>query len=254
MSRLTRELLGDFTFLEAFEFTGRVLNISLTSTEDHRSHIVLNHENAPHVLIWSAVVASSALPGALAPAYLVEKSFDGSFKRWERYGKLWVDGSIHCDIPFEELRRSFSIECLIVSQVNPHIVPFLMNSNKNVSFLNAVQYFLMLEFLKWMEFLGKLDLWPRVHRSRMNNVFLQRFSGNMTLTIKNIPDLIWMYSKILSDPDAEALQRYISIGESMFDTMFRKVRSRDTLASSSMILNQQCSFNDNSISKVLKNT
>ncbi|KAF8819801.1 phospholipase, patatin family protein [Cardiosporidium cionae] len=49
------ELYGDMTFLEAYQRTGRILNISLTRADRCESVLVLSYKNAPNVVIFSAV-------------------------------------------------------------------------------------------------------------------------------------------------------------------------------------------------------
>jgi predicted acylesterase/phospholipase RssA len=63
----------DMTFLEAYQRTGRILNISVMSTEVHSKFKVLNYINTPDVTIASAVVASSSVPGVLPPCELYIK-------------------------------------------------------------------------------------------------------------------------------------------------------------------------------------
>ena len=62
-----QELLGDLTFLEAYEKTGRVLNVVVCSANADEPARVLNYLTAPQVLVWSAVAASSAFPGLFPP-------------------------------------------------------------------------------------------------------------------------------------------------------------------------------------------
>lgn len=54
--------LGDVTFEEAYEATGWVLNVSVSSTHSRDVPRLLNYVTAPHVIIWSAVSASCAIP------------------------------------------------------------------------------------------------------------------------------------------------------------------------------------------------
>lgn len=55
-----RALLGDYTFQEAYEKSGRVLNICVTAANTNEPPKLLNYLTAPNVVIWSAVAASSA--------------------------------------------------------------------------------------------------------------------------------------------------------------------------------------------------
>jgi len=70
-----RSNIGDITFLEAFEKTGRILNITVSGTESDSNTMprLLNFLTAPHVVIWSAVIASCAIPFVFAPQELYVK-------------------------------------------------------------------------------------------------------------------------------------------------------------------------------------
>lgn len=62
------------TFLEVFEINGWNLNITVTDGSRHNEGKVLNYLTAPNVVIWSAVMASCALPFMFEPADLVRKA------------------------------------------------------------------------------------------------------------------------------------------------------------------------------------
>jgi TAG lipase / steryl ester hydrolase / phospholipase A2 / LPA acyltransferase len=53
--RVMRGWLGDITFVEAYNRTRRILNVSVSSTSMNELPRLLNYITAPHVIIWSAV-------------------------------------------------------------------------------------------------------------------------------------------------------------------------------------------------------
>lgn len=53
------------TFREAYERTGRILNVSCVPSDSHSPTILTNYLTAPDCVIWSAVLASAAVPGIL---------------------------------------------------------------------------------------------------------------------------------------------------------------------------------------------
>ncbi len=59
--------MGDMTFEEAYRKTGRILNITLSSSTKKAPPILVNYITAPNVVISSAVVAS-------AGKYLINQS------------------------------------------------------------------------------------------------------------------------------------------------------------------------------------
>ncbi|KPA83257.1 hypothetical protein ABB37_02935 [Leptomonas pyrrhocoris] len=125
-----RGQIGDLTFREAFELSGKVLNVSVTRSQHEGTHAdrhaLLNYVTAPDVVIWSAVSASCALPGLFTAVQLIEKppSAAGSFAPYLP-GELWCDGSVAQDVPRRLLTQLFGVNYFIVSQVNPHVIPFL---------------------------------------------------------------------------------------------------------------------------------
>jgi predicted acylesterase/phospholipase RssA len=54
---------GSLTFKEAYERTGRTFNISVVPYDEHSPSKLLNYITAPNCVIWSAVLASAAIPG-----------------------------------------------------------------------------------------------------------------------------------------------------------------------------------------------
>jgi TAG lipase/steryl ester hydrolase/phospholipase A2/LPA acyltransferase len=55
LTRIMRNLMGDLTFLEAYNRTRRILNICVSSASVFELPRLLNHITAPNVIIWSAV-------------------------------------------------------------------------------------------------------------------------------------------------------------------------------------------------------
>lgn len=62
LQKFLRDNIGDFTFQEAYDKTGWILNITVTGANEHDENRLLNYLTAPNVLIWSACAASCCLP------------------------------------------------------------------------------------------------------------------------------------------------------------------------------------------------
>eukprot|EP00793_Prasinoderma_coloniale_P002308 PRCOL_00002816-RA len=79
-----RRILGDFTFQEAHDKSGRILNIVVVPMrkQKHDPPRLLNYLSAPNVVIWSAVAASCAFPGLLPAQELLAKDHRGKFVPW----------------------------------------------------------------------------------------------------------------------------------------------------------------------------
>ena len=65
--------VGLWTFQEAFDRTGRITNITVAPLNNYDPPRLLNYITAPHLCIWSAAVASCAIPGVFDSIALVGK-------------------------------------------------------------------------------------------------------------------------------------------------------------------------------------
>ena len=237
------------TFGEAYERTGRILNVSCVPADPHSPTILCNYLTSPDCVIWSAVLASAAVPGILNPVVLMMKTSDGSLVPYSfghkvcdlfrshgcvvlssTYGianidRQWKDGSLRTDIPIKALNLHFNVNFTIVSQVNPHISLFFFSSRGTVGspvthrrgrgwrggFLgSAAEQFIKLDLNKWLKVLKHLELLPRPLGQDWSQLWLQQFSGTITIWPQAQASDIW---KILSDPDPNRLARMLHEGQ-----------------------------------------
>ena len=113
-----RANIGDFTFQEAFDRTGRILNITVSPQSRSDPPRLLNYLTSPHVLIWSAALASASLPGVFEANRLMVKDADGT-ERYETTSGMamnFQDGSMEADLPMQQLSEMFNINHFIISQ------------------------------------------------------------------------------------------------------------------------------------------
>ncbi len=61
--QVVKQNTGTYTFQEAFDRTGRIINITVAPVNRYSSARLLNYLTAPHVTVWSAAVASCSIPG-----------------------------------------------------------------------------------------------------------------------------------------------------------------------------------------------
>ncbi|KAI7612547.1 putative esterase of the alpha-beta hydrolase superfamily, partial [Hortaea werneckii] len=73
LKRVMRGLLGDLTFLEAYNRTQRILSICVSSASAFEAPRLLNYVTAPDVVIWSAVAASCSVPLVFNPTDILAK-------------------------------------------------------------------------------------------------------------------------------------------------------------------------------------
>ncbi len=121
MKAIKREMarnIPDMTFLEAYEKTGRSINITISPAEPNQTSRLLNHIASPNVTIRSAVLASSAVPGIFPPVQLEARNIHGQIKPYLP-SRRWIDGSFSQDLPAKRLARMYGVNHFIVSQVLP---------------------------------------------------------------------------------------------------------------------------------------
>ena len=116
--------LANMTFQEAYEHSGRILNVPVSPVRRRQKPRLLNYITSPDVLIQGAAVASCSLPALFPPGELLRRGDDGELRPYIE-GEVWVDGSIYGDVPTMRLSRLLNVNHYIVSQANPHVLPFL---------------------------------------------------------------------------------------------------------------------------------
>ncbi|KAF2691557.1 patatin-domain-containing protein [Lentithecium fluviatile CBS 122367] len=231
---------GSMTFKEAYQRTGRILNVSCVPSDPHSPTILANYITAPDCVIWSAVLASAAVPGILNPVVLMKKNKDGTLAPYS-FGHKWKDGSLRTDIPLKALSIHFNVRFSIVSQVNPHINIFFFSSRGSVGrpvthrrgrgwrggFLgSALEQYFKLELTKCLKVLRHLELLPRLLGQDWSEIWLQRFSGTITIWPKTIWSDFWY---ILTDPTPERLARMIHVGQQSAFSKLKFIANRAKL-------------------------
>ncbi|KAI9447844.1 patatin-domain-containing protein [Lactarius indigo] len=215
---------GSMTFREAYNKTGRVLNISVVPSDRHSPTKVLNYITAPDTVIWSALLATAAVPGIMNPVVLMQKLKTGRLVPWN-WGSKFKDGSLRVDIPLQSLHLLFNVTHPVVAQANPHVHLFFFaprgSAGKPVAhrkskgwrgnfLLSAAEQWLKLELTKNFKVIRDLDLLPEILGSDWSSVFLQRFDGAVTIWPRT-RFMDWL--RILTDPDPPEMARLLHVGQ-----------------------------------------
>ncbi|RLN57571.1 hypothetical protein BBJ28_00018330 [Nothophytophthora sp. Chile5] len=210
-----------YTFQDAFLKTGRHVCITVSASDVTSAHkgpkkLLLDHVNSPHVLLWSAVAVSCSLPGIMKGKQLMARDFEGNVVPYNSLGKEWCDGSIQHDLPMETMASCFNVTNFIVSQVNPHVVPFVGDEIDRPDFRKSIFHTLesviaadVRHRLKMLAFLG---LFPKIYGHQFSAYFRQNFSGNVTL----IPEFSFLEAigiKAIQNPTKQDMRRYIEGGQ-----------------------------------------
>lgn len=178
-----KDNFGSLTFLDAFKITNRVLNITVSSTSNYEMPRLLNYVTAPNVLIWSAVMASCAMPTLFHSTMLYCRNADGVESVWSNDFK-WLDGSIEGDVPRQRLAEMFNVNHLIVSQVNPHVYLMLKAQRSSNFFLSRLSFLVYSEVMHRLnQFESEGILSNSVHKATC--VIQQMYEGDITI----IPDI-----------------------------------------------------------------
>lgn len=227
LARCLRANMGDYSFEEAFEHTGRILDVTVSPADKHQHGRLLNYLSSPSVLIYKASQASCAVPGLFPPVLLKAKSFEGREVDYMPSNR-WVDGSLSSDLPMLRLARLHNVNHYIVSQTNPHVVPFLAKEGARgvVPFVRDL-----------VAGTGKntIDL-AQQHFGRrapgrlikqVNAITSQRYTGDITITPKYTPAT---YTRVLANPTLEEMRRYIAAGERATWPTIERIRIQTSIS------------------------
>lgn len=222
---------GSTTFQDAFKLTGRKLNISTVPAETSSPAILCNTITSPDCLIWSSLLASAAVPGVLNPVILMNKTPEGECVPFS-IGSKWRDGSLRTDIPVDALNTYYNVNFSVVSQVNPHISLFFFapkgtvgrpvalprRKTKKQKFASLrggfiatfLEQLLKLEIRKCLEIVKALDLLPMWLEQDWLDVWLQKFTGTITIWPRNrFKDFLY----ILADPTESQMEAFLTKGQ-----------------------------------------
>lgn len=242
LTRVMRALLGDLTFQEAYNRTRRILNITVSSESVYELPRLLNYVTAPNVMIWSAVAASCSVPFVFTSgSLLVKDPFTGTHVPWNATPQRWIDGSVDNDLPMTRLAEMFNVNHFIVSQVNPHVVPFLAKEEnikpyihsdsvahgqqqpgKGSEWLATLTDIATEESLHRLHFLAELGIAPNL-ATKLQSVLSQRYSGDINIlpeiAMEDVP-------RILINPTSDFMLRCCLAGERATWPKISRIRDR----------------------------
>ncbi|KAJ5610566.1 hypothetical protein N7510_007285 [Penicillium lagena] len=221
LANTMRAWLGDMTFQEAYNRTRRILNICVSSAGMYELPRLLNYISAPNVLIWSAVAVSCSVPLVFRPYTLMAKDpLTGKPVPWNDLHKQYIDGSVDGDLPMTRLSEMFNVNHFIVSQVNPHIVPFLpkeggpMNPAEEAHsaiprLVNTMTHLAKDEVLHRMSVLSELGIFPN-SLTKFSSIMKQKYIGDINI----YPELISSnFPRLLENPTTEFMLQACLSGE-----------------------------------------
>lgn len=222
LTRVMQELLGDMTFQEAYNRSRRILNIPVSSASVYELPRLLNYVTAPNVMIWSAVAASCSVPLLFSAAQLLVKNpITGENIPWNPTPQRWIDGSVDNDLPMTRLAEMFNVNHFIVSQVNPHVVPFLakddeaitkdaqLDGESGLGLIYTITNLAKDEALHRMHMLAEMGIFPNLV-TKARSVLSQKYSGDITI----LPQINYKdFPRILKNPTSDFMVQTCLSGE-----------------------------------------
>ncbi|MFK8042759.1 DUF3336 domain-containing protein [Congregibacter sp.] len=211
-----QQFIPDITFQQAFQKTGRAINVSVAPAETHQTSRLLNSITSPSVLIRSAVMASASVPGIFPPVTLEALDSHGERKHYLASRK-WVDGSVSDDLPAKRLARLYGVNHFVVSQTNPHVLPFVTDGHRKQSARGIITEAGRRSAREWFNAVTllaeRLDRKGGVISQRaslMRSIINQDYVGDINI----LPDYKFQNPlKLLTFPGEKKLRQLIASGE-----------------------------------------
>ncbi|OAQ97180.1 hypothetical protein LLEC1_01263 [Akanthomyces lecanii] len=239
LKRVMRTMMGDITFQEAYNRTRRILNICVSTESVYELPRLLNYVTAPNVMIWSAVTASCSLPFVFnSSPLLVKDPVTGEHHRWNPSPQHFIDGSVDNDLPMTRLAEMFNVNHFIVSQVNPHVVPFLPKDDhlspeaklrkakqplpNESDWLNTFTTLARDEALHRLQFMAEMGIFPNL-MTKCQSILSQKYFGDITI----LPEIgLAELPSLLSNPSAAFMLRSSIAGERATWPKLSRIRDR----------------------------
>lgn len=159
--------------------------------------------------------ASCSVPFIFSAASILAKDpKSGNAVPWNPSPQRWIDGSVDNDLPMTRLAELFNVNHFIVSQVNPHVVPFLVKEEDSMTseayhssatmtagpnWLHGITHLAKGEALHRMHIMAELGIFPNT-LTKAVSVLSQKYSGDITI----LPEISYAdFPRMLSNPTPE---------------------------------------------------
>lgn len=223
-----RANVGDLTFAEAYERTGRILNIMITPPSEEVPSL-LNYLTAPNMLIRSAAMASHITSADSMNALSIElliKDKNGVIRAKEIAPSGSDENSRRPPsvtdrrTPLARLKQQFNVDHFIISQARPYVAPFISPSlpyerrNKPV----------FIKLVRWPLNFAKFDIAAALKQGLLLADIagflpssLKRVLNDETIQgdfIKLVPEVqVYDWWRLLKNPTKQDLEFWIMRGE-----------------------------------------
>ena len=210
-------LIPDVTFEEAFEETGRYINVSVAPAALNQRSRLLNAITSPNACVREAVLASCAIPGIFPAVTLAAKTKSGQRKPYVASRK-WIDGSVTDDQPSRRLMRLYGVNHFISSQTNP-VVLWALQEPDSDSTLTQIASVMQAGIRDWSRLMYPFAI-QAVQQVYPLNMMTRMWFGLLTqdymADINILPKRRWVNpAKLLANLTPEETQQLIHDGESV---------------------------------------
>lgn len=224
--------MGEMTFEEGFEKTRRIVDITVSPLERHQQSRLLNYLYSPNVLLSRAVLASCAIPGVFSPVELTAKDYQGQIGPYLP-GKQWVDGSLRSDLPMLRLARLHNVNHYIVSQTNPHVVPFMKQKKHRRGLAPFARELMSSSAAAASKHVIQTardhmpDNTAGLMAEKLHSITNQRYQGDINIFPRHTPKKLL---KTLSNPSAADIEQFIADGERLSWPHVEQIRNSSKIS------------------------
>ncbi len=233
LRRAVAKNIRDLNFEDAYKVSGRVLNITVSPAGVNQQPKLLNYLTLPYLFVREAVLASCAVPILFPPVMLMTADETGARVPYMPLLR-WNDGSLKSDLPMLRLRRLHNVNHFIVSQTNPHVLPFisergpggrgLFNSARDYTYSTVrSQATSLINFAR-----ANLPI-KQLHRpfDVATSILDQDYRGNINIT----PEAsLWRYAKVTSNPTMDNVYRFMLEGERAAWARIEMIRTQTAIS------------------------
>lgn len=232
LKRAIAKNVRDLTFEEAHARSGRIVNITVSPAGSNQAPRLLNYLTFPFLYMREAVLASCAVPVLFPPVMLMTRGEDGERTPYMPLLR-WNDGSLKSDLPMLRLRRLHNVNHFIVSQTNPHVLPFVSRDEGSHGLISGTRDLTYsaakgiatgaLNFARAnMPFAGL-----RQPLDTAAGLLDQDYRGHINI----VPEVsLWRYANVTANPSLESIQRFMLEGERATWPRMEMIRNHTVVA------------------------
>lgn len=223
----------DMTFEEAHQLSGRVINITVSPAGSNQPPRLLNHLTFPYLYLQEAVLASCAVPVLFPPVMLMTQDEQGTRVPYMPLLR-WNDGSLKSDLPILRMRRLHNVNHFIVSQTNPHVLPFVSQNEPGTRGLrNSARDYVFSTLRsqsKNVVDLARQNLPLSGLRRTLDaasSILDQDYRGNINI----LPEVsLWRYANVTRNPTMDSIRRFMLEGERATWPRIEMIRNQTLIA------------------------